>query len=129
MVRALQEEEGFDDPPRRATVELTSTDLAKKTVVSFVTSVTPSFFEILGLDAGLLAVDPTACLDNPGYTAAAACVKELRTVNDFPERGFALMQVNLALTKNEEQRQFLLQVVEEHRRKYPDARKATVTVN
>ncbi|KAG0710829.1 Serine/threonine-protein kinase PLK4 [Chionoecetes opilio] len=76
----------------------------------FVTSVTPSFFEILGLDAGLLAVDPTACPDNLGYTAAAACVKELRTVNDFAERGVALMQVNLALTKNEEQRQFLLQI-------------------
>ncbi|KAG0715743.1 Cyclin-dependent kinase 8 [Chionoecetes opilio] len=65
MMRALQEEEGSDDPPRRATVELTSTDLAKKTVASFVTSVTPSFFEILGLDAGLLAVDPTVCPDNP----------------------------------------------------------------
>ncbi|KAG0723977.1 NEDD8-conjugating enzyme UBE2F [Chionoecetes opilio] len=94
LVRALQEEEGSDDPPRRATVELTSTDLAKKTVASFVTSVTPSFFEILGLDAGLLAVDPTACPDNPGYTAAAAaaCVKELHTVSDFAERGVALMQ-------------------------------------
>ncbi|KAG0725044.1 hypothetical protein GWK47_039377 [Chionoecetes opilio] len=129
MVRALQEEEGSDDHPQRAAVELTSTDLAKKTVASFVTSVTPSFFEILGLDAGLLAVDPTACPDNSEYTAAAACVKELRTVNDFAERGVALMQVNLALTKNEEQMQFLLQVVEEYRRKFPDARKSTVTVN
>ncbi|KAG0720884.1 hypothetical protein GWK47_047548 [Chionoecetes opilio] len=119
MMRALQEQEGSDDPSR-ATVELTSPDLAKKTVASFVTSVTPSFFEILGLDAGLLAVDSTACPDNPGYTTAAACVKELRTVNDFAEWGVALVQdFNLVLTKNKEQRQFLLQVVEEQRRKYP----------
>ncbi|KAG0713937.1 hypothetical protein GWK47_015098 [Chionoecetes opilio] len=101
-----------------------------KTVASFVTSAMPSFFEILGLDAGLLAVDPTASPDNAGYTAAASCVKELRTVNDFAERGVSLMQdFNLALTKNEEQRQFLLQVVEEHRRKYPNVRKSTVTAN
>lgn len=51
-------------------------------------------------------------------------------VNDFAERGLALMQAyNLALTKDEDQRQFLLQVIEDHRKRYPDARKSTVTAN
>ncbi|KAG0726857.1 Tigger transposable element-derived protein 7 [Chionoecetes opilio] len=40
----------------------------------------------------------------------------LRVVNDTAERGVALIQsFNLRLTKDEEQRQFLLQVVEAHR--------------
>ena len=49
-------------------------------------------------------------------------------VNDFAERGVALMQAyNLALTKDEDQRQFLLQVVEDHKKRDPDARKLTAT--
>lgn len=44
----------------------------------------------------------------------------LSTVNDHAERGIALMQqFNLALTKDEEQRQYLLQVVESHRKEHP----------
>ena len=54
-------------------------------------------------------------------------VRELRVVNGFAERGVALMQAyNLALTKDEDQHQFLLQV-EDHRKRYPDARKSTAT--
>jgi hypothetical protein len=34
---------------------------------------------------------------------------------------------NPVLTKNEEQKQFLLQVMEEHQKKYPNAKKSTVT--
>ena len=55
-------------------------------------------------------------------------VRELHVVNDFAERGVMLMQAyNLALTKDENQRQFLLQIVEDHRKRYgyPDPRKST----
>ncbi|KAG0725534.1 hypothetical protein GWK47_004660 [Chionoecetes opilio] len=63
---------------------------------------------------------PNSVARQSGIHRRRSCVKELRTVNDFAELGIALMQdFNLALTKNEEQRQFLLKVVEEHRRKYP----------
>ena len=49
-------------------------------------------------------------------------------VNDLAERGVALMQeYNQLLTKDEDQKQALLQTVSEHRKKYPDAKKSTVT--
>lgn len=44
----------------------------------------------------------------------------LAVVNDRAERGVALIQeFNKRLTKNEDQLQFLLQVVSEHRRQFP----------
>ena len=51
----------------------------------------------------------------------------LQVVNNHAERVIALIQqFNKVLTKNEEQLQFLLQVVAEHRRTIPDARKAVL---
>ena len=35
-----------------------------------------------------------------------------------------IREFNSLLTKDEKQKQYLLQVVEEHRRKFPDARKS-----
>jgi len=52
----------------------------------------------------------------------------LSVVNDLAKRGVALIeQYNSILTKDEEQKQFLLQVVEEHRRRFPDSSKKTLT--
>ena len=49
---------------------------------------------------------------------------QLKVVNDVAERGIALVnQYNQCLTKNEEQFQFLLQVVKEHRKNYPNCNK------
>lgn len=46
-------------------------------------------------------------------------MKNLPCVNDCPERGVALIQnYNETITKDEEQKQFLLQVVEKHRRDF-----------
>ena len=70
--------------------------------------------------------DPTHWEYEPSYNTAMRCIRSLDVVNDFAERGVALIQeLNLALTKDEDQK-FLLQVVEEHSRKFPDARKSIV---
>ena len=48
-------------------------------------------------------------------------VNELLVTNDNAERGVALMQeLNKHITRDEEQFQFLLRVVADHRRRYPD---------
>ena len=50
--------------------------------------------------------------------------------NDTAERGVKLIQkFNGLLTSNEEQRQFLLQCVENHRKQFPDCKKATLKRN
>ena len=48
----------------------------------------------------------------------------LRITNELAKRGVALMkQFNLKLTKDGQQRQYLFQVMDKHRQRFPDARK------
>jgi len=57
-------------------------------------------------------------------------LKGLAVVNDRAERGVALVkEFNQHLTKGEEELQFLLQVVSEHRRQFPDCKKSTLLAN
>ena len=72
-------------------------------------------------------VDPTEWKHLADYQAAVDYVNCLNVTNDFVERGVALMQeFNSAITKDEDQKQYLLQVVEQHRKKFPNAKKTTV---
>lgn len=51
----------------------------------------------------------------------------LAVVNDVAERGVALIEeYNKCLTKNEEQLQYLLLVISEYRKKYPNCNKKTL---
>ena len=97
MVQAIYlqaEEEEDEDPPRKSTV---------------VTPSSKQMFKILDLELGFLKKDPADWEEDSSYQAVARVVRELRMVNDFAERGVALMQAyNLALTKDEDQRPFLL---------------------
>jgi hypothetical protein len=66
---------------------------------------------------------------NEGYLRAASRVAGLVAVNDCAERGVALIeQFNSVVTTQEEQRQFLLQVVAEHRKTFGSNRKDLVNI-
>ena len=72
-------------------------------------------------------MDPDTWITNSDYIEAEKTVRELRVVNDTAERGVQLMQeYNALVTKDEEQTQFALQVVQEHRKHYPDCKKSTL---
>ncbi|PZC70348.1 hypothetical protein B5X24_HaOG203024, partial [Helicoverpa armigera] len=54
-------------------------------------------------------------------------VLSLRAVNDIAERAVKLMQdFHGLITAKEEQKQFLLRCVQEHRNVYPDCKKETL---
>ncbi|KAG7165332.1 hypothetical protein Hamer_G007137 [Homarus americanus] len=64
---------------------------------------------------------------NAGYCKAQKKLKTMKVVNDVAERGVALIQDYIhVITKDEEQRQFLLQVVSDHRKNFPNSLKRTV---
>lgn len=51
----------------------------------------------------------------------------MKVVNDCAERGIALIQkFNSSITKNEKQKQYLLRLVDLHRKKFPIASKSNV---
>lgn len=74
MVTALQQE-GSEDPPRRAYVDLAASSVSRKTLADFVTTGSAGFFTHLDLDTDFLRKDPTHWEDEPSYIAAKRRVK------------------------------------------------------
>ena len=124
MVTALNCQ-GTEDPPKRITVD--SSHIISQQIHNFITHNTRKFFCILSISDSFLSEDPETWATNEAYLEAEAVVKGLRVVNDTAERGVALMQdYNAVLTKDEDQMQFVLQVVKEHRKCFPDSNKSTL---
>ena len=88
---------------------------------------TNAFFTFLSLPESFLQTQPETWKENEEFKRAEKIVHSLKVVNDTAERGVKLIQdFNAILTKSEEQKQFLLQVVKHHRESYPDSSKTTV---
>ena len=80
------------------------------------------------INRNFLNVDVQEWPQNEDYLKGLKIFKTLRVVNDTAERGVHLTEeyINL-LTKDEAQKQYLLQVVSEYKKQYPNANKTTVT--
>jgi len=60
------------------------------------------------------------------YQQSQQLVQSVRVVNDLAEHTVALIQeFNSSLTRDEEQKQYLLQVVEDHRNKFSASTKCS----
>jgi len=100
MVVALQEVEGSDKPLKQ--IQPFQNPTSKK-LHNFVTKNTTNFFRILGISQGFLQVDTSQ--------RSQQLVQSVRVVNDLAEHRVALIQeFNSSLTRNEEQKQYLLHV-------------------
>ncbi len=116
MVTALKETDGSEKPPKR--IQLFS-DPQKKSLHEFVTKSTHGFFSLLDLSTDFLDTDPIEWNTQEAYLKSQETVCSVRVVNDLAERGVALIQqFNSSLTRDEEQKQYLLQVVEQHRKHF-----------
>lgn len=99
---------------KRASINLKSA--GQKQLQDFVTANTKRFFEILRLPCTFLETDAEEWNDDDSYVNARDVVYGLKVVNDFAERGVRLMEeYNKLLTNDEEQKQYLLQVVKSYR--------------
>ena len=126
LMLAAMEEIAPDHPPKRPRVE-SSAFLGNKGLEQFCTANSKILFHLLGLPDAFLAKDPSLWEEDESYADALERVKGLAVVNDRAERGVALIQdFNKKLTKDEEQLQFLLQVVTDHRRRFPVCTKKTI---
>jgi hypothetical protein len=81
-------------------------------------TVSRTFFSVLHLDDGFLSVSVSLWEETPSFVAAKETVQNLSYVNDCAERGVALIHDLNASTKDESQKQYLLQVVEQHRHNF-----------
>lgn len=79
------------------------------------------------IDDAFLNECPSLWVKNVSYQHAKRKLLKLKAVNDTAERAVKLMQdFHGLLTVQEEQKQFLLRCVEEHRQMYPDCKKQTL---
>ena len=82
-------------------------------------SVSRSFFQTAGICDSFLDVEVETWPNDEAFKIAEGFVKNLVCVNDCAERGVALIQAfNDTVTKDETQKQYLLQVIEKHRREF-----------
>lgn len=113
------------NPLKRVTVEIAN--IQSKGLEDFVTSNTHRFFNITGFSSDFLTKDVNEWAEDKAYNEVKQGVRNMRVVNDIAERGVKLMdEYNKLHTNNEEQKQFLLLVVKDYRKKYPDRKKSTL---
>ena len=89
--------------------------------------VSTSFFEVLGI-SDILQVPVNDWEDNAQYQLACKLVANLPCVNDCAERGVALIETYNKSCLDESQKQWLMQVVESHRKNFGVNRKDLVLV-
>ncbi|KAK0058201.1 hypothetical protein Bpfe_012202 [Biomphalaria pfeifferi] len=102
-------------------------ELGDKKLDYFIGSRSHFFFQVLNLDKSLLNLSVEQWQQLEAYQHAKVVAHSLKVVNNSAERGIALAtNFNQSLTKKEDEKQYLYQVVESHRKQYPDAKKATL---
>ena len=129
LMLAAMEEVAPDHPSKRPSIK-SAAFLGDRGLEQFCTTNSKKLFQCLRLPESFLAKDPVHWEEDDSYQKAVQVVQNLAVVNDRAERGVALIQdFNKKLTKDEDQLQFLLQVVTEHRRKFPDCTKRNLLAN
>lgn len=96
--------------------KLQEKNVKKAELWDFISVNTMVFFEILNVNTDFLRVAPKNWKELKSYKEDYERLKNIKVVNDLAERCVSLMsEFNNSITSNEDQKQYLLQVVEQHR--------------
>lgn len=90
------------------------------TLADFVTPRSLEFFQIMQINTDFLKKSPHLWDDDEEYQKARARVAALQVVNDTAERAVKLISdYHQKLTRDPDQQQYLLQLIEFHRKNHP----------
>lgn len=93
----------------------------------FVTQRTKKFFSRMEIDMDFLNFDPSNWSERAEYIKGVQILKNVTVVNDPAERKVKLItDFNRSLTHNEEDKQYLLHIVENYRQKFPSYTKSSL---
>jgi hypothetical protein len=99
----------------------------KNGLEQFITAKTKNFFKRFNISQDFLSKNPAEWNDDPQYRETKEMLKKLKVVNDTAERGVQLMETfNKKFTKDEEELQYVLQIVENYRKQFPNYKKETL---
>lgn len=125
MARASKSREGTPNAGKRLSIEQSDYEsLLTKDISDFISKKSITLFTHFELSFDFLDVDPGLWEFEESFIDCVEVFKTLEVVNDVAERGVALIEeFNLLLTCNEDQKQYLLKLAQEHRKRYPDCQK------
>src|SRR6218665_1084747 len=100
------------------------------TVSHFVSLNPKKFFDAMQIETDFLEQDPGRWDINAYYIISRKRVQQLKVVNYAAKHGASLIHnFNSVLTNQGEQKQYLLQVVESHRQRFPLSKKSIIIKN
>lgn len=103
-------------------------NIISKDLSFLVSTNTNKFFERFNIDKQFLTNNPDTWSTNQSFIKGLETVKNIKVVNDTAERGVKLIEeYNNLITKDEDQTQYLLQIVKNYRSQYPDCNKSSLT--
>lgn len=128
IVNALQKDPLPEDVRRLAPNKILA--FRNLSVSQFVTQRSLNLFDCLHLSKEFLTAAVDTWFECDDYNTACKTVRALKAVNDCAERAVKLAtDFNEVLTKNDQQRQLLYQVVEHHRKLLPTSATKNLLVN
>ena len=95
-------------------------EVCEQGIDQFISSDTLKFFEKLNLNTEWIKRDPEEWEKDDQYNKSKEIVTAIKVVNDVAERNVHLFaEYNGHLTKNEEQMQYIIHIIESYRQKFP----------
>lgn len=128
MVQLIQNNNCDTEETKRLNIQnYNIQNILEKKIENFITVDSLKFFTRFNLSTSFLDLEPQLWDTDENYKISFHMVQQLKVVNDTPDRSIKLIEdYNNIITKNEEQKQFLLQVVRNYRQKYPDSKNSTL---
>ncbi|KAL4092416.1 hypothetical protein QTP88_026917 [Uroleucon formosanum] len=131
MVKALNNEKSTSEmlstTQRIIISPKNANELLEKEIEDFVCVKTNNLFKRFAINTDFLKLDPSTWRSNEDFQKLIVLLKKIPVINDVAERGVQLIEeYNDKITKDESQKQYLLQVVSDYRKKFPDHKKETL---
>ena len=130
MVDALNNDmESSEEHEKRIHITINNIpEIIKNGLEQFVSTKTKGVFTRFDMNDDFLKTEPSLWHKNESYIECLELVNKLTVVNDSAERGVKLMEdYNKLLTKNEQQKQYVMQIVGEYRKMFPGCTKETLS--
>ena len=125
MLLAIKTVDRDEDPAKR--IKIDSKRLLRRDLHHFTMKDAMLFFEMLNLKTDFLELPIDQWHIDASFRESPAIVQALSVVNNYDDRGVSLVEeYSGRITKDEEQLQFLFQLVADHKKNFPNALKQTL---
>ncbi|XP_050521710.1 uncharacterized protein LOC126894618 [Daktulosphaira vitifoliae] len=128
-----------DDVPKKYLLNtIEATRILNENLEDFICGKSMQFFKRFNIDTSFLIIDPSLWSTDEHFKISILIlisifnnlINSINVVNDIAERGVKLMEeFNTKIANDEKQKQYLLQVVNDYRSKYPDFKKSILLDN